>query len=304
MKTQEQNECLVCGESDWHVVKNKPDYDVVMCKCCTFTQLFPLPTQEELAIFYRNAYREKYSLGEFVTKELLLQEKVRADSIVPHLKEFPDEITSHLDVGCSTGTLVSTIMTEFPTVNFNSAIELNENFRQYVNSNKILNDPSGVQSKPVEECDEISDERYNLCTLVHVLEHTRNPLLTLQAIYKKMSVNGLFYVEVPNLKTPYNWLDSKYFVLYHLYYFTDSTLRLMLDKVGFKIEKEIIQHNTSIAYVCRKVELKNTHRKEREYDSYLEVDKILKQYRVKSLFRNVLVSLGARKIKKIIKELL
>ena len=167
----------------------------------------------------------------------------------------------------------------------------------------IVNDENGVMSKPLEQCPEIKGKRYDLCTIVHVLEHTYDPLKTLKEINKRLCDGGVLYIEVPNVKTPYGWLAKNYFILYHLYYFSDSTLELLLKKTGFIIESKAVQNNTSVGYICRK---KNTEiiEPEYEYDDYLDIIRILNIYHKKSFVRNILLSMGAKKMKKCMKKLL
>jgi 2-polyprenyl-3-methyl-5-hydroxy-6-metoxy-1,4-benzoquinol methylase len=138
--------------------------------------------------------------------------------------------------------------------------------------------------------------------MVHVLEHTRNPKKVLDKIFEILSDKGYIYIEVPNLKTPYNNLKKKYFFFFHLYYFSDYTLKLLLELSGFKIIKKVVQNGTSIAYVCQKTNVMNeTVLNKNEFNTVI---RILRNYRyinypiflVRALLVNIISFIGLKSI--------
>ncbi len=60
--------------------------------------------------------------------------------------------------------------------------------------------------------------KFDLITLVHVLEHMSNPKNVLNKISKIINTGGFLYIEVPNLKDTYLNLMKNYFQIYHTYY--------------------------------------------------------------------------------------
>jgi len=92
---------------------------------------------------------------------------------------------------------------------------------------------------------------------------------------KKFILSGPCVIEVPNLKTHYNNLRTEYFAMYHLYNFTEYTLRMLLINTGFKILKERQITGTSICFVCEKNPVVNNG------NEYLKV--IKKYYKIKYL---------------------
>lgn len=78
-------------------------------------------------------------------------------------------------------------------------------------------------------------------TLWHVLEHLHKPDVYLKEIRSLLKKGGKLIIEVPNIASPVakifkeNWFELD--VPHHLYQFTLESLRLLLGKNGFRIEK-------------------------------------------------------------------
>ena len=85
--------------------------------------------------------------------------------------------------------------------------------------------------------------------MVHVLEHIGQPLKILSKVRELLKQDAIFYIEVPNLNTPYRNLNKEYFQIYHNYYFSEQTLESLLIKSGFEIIKKQTQATTSIAFL-------------------------------------------------------
>lgn len=71
--------------------------------------------------------------------------------------------------------------------------------------------------------------KYDVISLVHVLEHIENPLQILNMLKKNLKSNGLLYIEVPNL---FNFPDSD---ITHVNEFNKISLENLILKSNFKI---------------------------------------------------------------------
>lgn len=86
------------------------------------------------------------------------------------------------------------------------------------------------------------EERFDLVTLVHVLEHFRDPMVALWGIHRNnIKKNGLLFIEVPD-SIEFDYLPQSHdeFNSLHLFFFSVGILDNMLRKVGFtpfKIER-------------------------------------------------------------------
>lgn len=244
------SKCIVCnGQSFYKYCSiEKGRYDVMICKNCSLTFLKPQPTYKELEDFYRKKYRQKYSTSEVVTKDILFHEQERANRVLKIMKNYIKNSNTIIDIGCSTGKLLENLKLNFSNLNL-YGIELNDNYRKYIIEKKIAKNITddniylygGGMNK----------EKFDNVFLVHVLEHLNNPIKALENIWNILKNDGYFYVEVPNLYTPYANLKKNYFAIYHLFYFNEDTLKDLLEISGFKIvEKHYI--GTSISYICQK----------------------------------------------------
>jgi 2-polyprenyl-3-methyl-5-hydroxy-6-metoxy-1,4-benzoquinol methylase len=85
------------------------------------------------------------------------------------------------------------------------------------------------------------EEKYDLITAFHVIEHIKKPDTILNILAGKLNANGKIIIEVPNandaLLTLYNSNAFMKFTYWscHLYLFNSNTVRLLANKAGLKI---------------------------------------------------------------------
>lgn len=76
------------------------------------------------------------------------------------------------------------------------------------------------------------NEKYDLVTIIQVLEHFHHPKEFVAHCLKQMKDDGLIYLEVPHLHYFCNWEDSTY--LEHMCNFTENTLIRLGKELGLK----------------------------------------------------------------------
>jgi 2-polyprenyl-3-methyl-5-hydroxy-6-metoxy-1,4-benzoquinol methylase len=130
-----------------------------------------------------------------------------------------------LDFGCGWGGFLKCI-TEAKLL---TGIELREECINYIKKNikkiKITNNINNLNDK------------YHIITLFHVLEHIPYQIETLKKIKKKLSKNGKIIIEVPSAQDFLLSLNEfKKFTFWseHLILHTEKSLRIILQKSGFK----------------------------------------------------------------------
>ncbi len=80
------------------------------------------------------------------------------------------------------------------------------------------------------------DFKFDLISLVFVLEHVREPSLLLEEIRKSLPSHGLVYIEVPDEMAFYKISPSDdIFNSCHLFMFNPSSLELLLSQNNFEI---------------------------------------------------------------------
>ena len=77
------------------------------------------------------------------------------------------------------------------------------------------------------------EQKFDLITMFHVLEHLENPVLDLAHLGQFLNPGGHFIIEVPNI-TYADMAFSHKWHPGHLFSFTNDTLALLIEKAGFR----------------------------------------------------------------------
>ena len=92
------------------------------------------------------------------------------------------------------------------------------------------------------------NETFNLIIALHVIEHTTNPVVFLNAVHSKLSQHGVLFIEVPNIfsmradRTIFDYFSS-----IHMMMFTPITITNLLSKTGFQtIIQEVTDRGISV----------------------------------------------------------
>lgn len=151
----------------------------------------PIPSDGELAQFYRTDYRTQYK---GLAEPRMRQVWRNFSYMAKHINAFRDFYRDRercLDMGAGSG--------EFMYLASNIGIdclgiEPDEKYSAYCRDRLGLS----VRSQTLEESD-FSDGSFDLIRLSHVLEHMRDPVRSLKTLRRWLSDDGLIYIEVPNI---------------------------------------------------------------------------------------------------------
>jgi len=201
--------CILCGEKKLEVLtrklRNNEPGIVRYCPECDLGILEDNLSPEEIRRWYEGDYRKSHKL--MPDKEYADYQIQRVNLLMPYLNMN----TVLLDVGCSGG-------------HFLRAVQ------------------SFVKKAVGVDCDSttvIPGELFDVITVMHVLEHTYDPISFLEMIKENLKPNGMVYIEVPNMNDIINVVyGSEGFkdVLFHRahrWYFTPKSLAKTMEKVGF-----------------------------------------------------------------------
>jgi len=96
---------------------------------------------------------------------------------------------------------------------------------------------------------QFGEEKFDIVTMMHVLEHVFNPEKYVKKIHSILSDGGRLVIEVPNFNSWSSVLTGKYWLgldlRYHVSYFTVDSLDRLLKKYNFKIK---VLHTFSLEY--------------------------------------------------------
>jgi SAM-dependent methyltransferase len=217
MSTKPAGTCLICGGIHWKSLFSVRAYEIVRCVDCGLTKTLGNP-QVDYGSYHRDEEYQKYSK---LFKNIFLN---RVNTITRFVKT-PGRA---LEIGCSTGTLLSILKDKNWEV---WGVEPSKS--ALVAASKGIR----VVRKEFEQA-RLPQKYFDLIILNHTLEHLENPLSILAKANKLLNKGGIIFVDVPNFgslgerllgkKWPYIMPEE------HLWHFSPSTLIQLLRKSGFR----------------------------------------------------------------------
>ncbi|HAN10429.1 MAG TPA: hypothetical protein DCP90_07435 [Clostridiales bacterium] len=103
-----------------------------------------------------------------------------------------------------------------------------------------------------------TDELYDVIILGDIIEHVRNPIEMIIKCYNLLNQNGVIWISTPNFESAFSYImkdkDPMWRVCEHLNYFSYTSLKKVLNDIGFEInDYKISQHyNGSMEIIAKK----------------------------------------------------
>ena len=225
-------DCKLCGNNESSLVqigvRHDPEAEIRRCATCDLVFLSPQPSQEALDHYYATVYREDYDLTEVEKRHQndLAEAYLRVQRLLPQLT--PE--TRLLEVGSGSGAFLYAVR---PYVKEVIGVEPDSATRRWIQQTLGI--------KMLGEIPQDGSEKaaFDVAVSFHVLEHAPDPVNFLSGLRKVLRPEGALAVEVPNvddaLVAVYRvpaYLQF-YFQKPHLYYFSQRTLALALEKAGY-----------------------------------------------------------------------
>lgn len=180
--------------------------------------------KEELSDFYAKEYRKLVEGEDQVSDKNRAIEETRARLLVSWLKaQGVSAVKRHMDIGASTGALIHHTQVDFGAQVL--GVELSNSHRAFAESRGLPMLPS------LDALEARGGERFDLITLIHVLEHLPDPVQTLTELRERwLASDGAFLLEVPNL-----FIHNSYEIA-HLHAFSRHTLLETLRLAGYRVD--------------------------------------------------------------------
>lgn len=206
------------------------------CSNCDHVFFSPVPSPESLGDFYNCEYgkqsEEYYSFEHDYGAVTHIAFARHVVSIVLKYLGGRNEFSLH-DVGCGFGGFVAKMRSFGVQATGNDV-----NAAAIMQAKERGN--NSVDSVLLDEFLRDANQRYDVFTLNHVLEHMPDPLAVLQLLREHMAAVGVIVLRVPNAHylparrrsyREFNWFGFPY----HLHYFTPNSLAKILQLSGLRL---------------------------------------------------------------------
>ena len=221
--------CPLCGsvQASHEPFEDVIDGDMVvefwLCERCGMVFQSTQMSPEELEQYYSGSYRSLVQGTESPTEKDLRIQSGRARHIVGFAKKNLQSVARHLDIGSSSGALLKESRTEWNCATV--GVEPGDAYREYADSLGIT---------VVSKLEDLQDQRFDLITMAHVLEHLPDPIQYLQNLRTNwIEPGGHLLIEVPNL------FGHQSLELSHTVAFSQETLAEVLLRSGFEVVRMI-----------------------------------------------------------------
>ena len=212
---------------------SKEKFKIVSCETCDFTFTNPRPKEKSLGDYYKSDSYISHTNSDRGLFNWLYQ-TVRRYAIGTKLSLLK-KVTGlgfHLDIGCGTGEFLNACkQAGFKAKGVEPSriarVQAIKNYKLSVSEDSSL--------------DQFKDNTFDSISMWHVLEHVPRLNKTITELKRILNKNGKVIIAVPNYKS---W-DAKYYNEYwaawdvpiHLWHFSKETIKLLLNKKGFKLIK-------------------------------------------------------------------
>jgi 2-polyprenyl-3-methyl-5-hydroxy-6-metoxy-1,4-benzoquinol methylase len=228
--------CPICSASSFQSFLTAKDYtttgetfELVKCATCQFIITSPRPDQDSIAKYYQS---DKYISHTGSSTSLFDKIYLFARTITLGWKRqlINKYKTSGklLDYGCGTGEFLYHLKKNGWQI---SGVEPSAEARK--KSAQLL------QLFIYEGIEEVREERFDVITLWHVLEHIHDLNEKLRSLKGVLKEDGIIFIAVPNHESPdgkkYGAHWAGYDVPRHLWHFSKETMKKLFDKNGLQL---------------------------------------------------------------------
>jgi len=233
--------CNLCGSAESRVLFKEGVFRIQKCASCGLIYVSPHPTKEALEEYYARFYpAESDDVVASWSHEASFSQAVSI------LKHYCPDGGRLLDVGCGLGIFLQTLGTEWELTGIEPNATACERARQAVPSATILHGDV-MSASP-------SSNRFDAATLLSSLEHMADPAAALRHVRGMLAQRGLILVRVPyigwffEMKRMIPSLPMQFGAPRHLYDFSPHTLRLMLERNGYRVERLYVGSRESVSH--------------------------------------------------------
>lgn len=248
--TETKMECVICERRGGELILN--NLPMLVCGSCglIWRKYFDLDSD-----YYQGRDFE------------LSEEKIKArySNSVSRIKIFKKyvDFNNICDVGCGEGLFLKALK----DCGYKNIIGIEPSMKisEFAKENEL-----DIRNEAIENIDNsfFRENNIKMITMLHVIEHLKNPLDLMMNIFKGLEKGGRLIIETPNMDSYLlKKLNYQYDLIYfeHLYYFNKKNIIRFLEKIGFKIiavgGRDFDPDNMSIKESLRKLGILNVEKK-------------------------------------------
>lgn len=232
--------CAICGATDTRTVHVKQGYAIGRCRQCGLVYANPrAPEAQILARYSRDYFWTEYlpSLGVTDGHFDLAQFDVRHGAVL-HWLAARGTGRRLLEIGCGAGFFLKAAERAGWQV---TGVELSEEGARFATERLGLE----VLRVRAEEMP-LAPGSVDAAGMFDVIEHLFDPRSVLEAIARALAPGGTLVISTPNYDSISRWLLGVEWAvlspLEHVYYFTEHTLRRLLEAAGFTAVEYVRRH--------------------------------------------------------------
>ena len=215
--------CIVCQSNDLAEIYRTTNLNFYKCCVCGVMFKKKMPTIEELVKIYNDFY--VFDKNNLVSTTMETNKNV-LKNYAKYILNNNKKIANILDIGCGTGVFLNEIR-YIDTDIILEGLEFNENAR------KVANQIFTVY----EEFTQVNN-KYDLITMIEVIEHLTDPKKFIEGLYCNLNENGKLLITTPNINSLKSIIRKEHYSEinkpFHLVLFSETSLKILLKNAGFK----------------------------------------------------------------------
>lgn len=227
------NKCLICGEGvEITPVIRHPSYRINKCRKCGL--IYQEQSQRFSYVNYDNIYQNtpNYQRANRSQRKMF-------DGIHSEINKYGRTGRTVLEVGCSYGLLLAYLREKGWET---TGIDMCRKATEYAQVRGLNCYNTSIE-------DFRPSNKFEIILLIHVLEHLKKPLQSLQEIQSWLIPGGILYIRVPNIESSIlRWSKANFLghlkPFEHLYYFSPTTIKRLLEKAGYMCSIKLAGRNT------------------------------------------------------------
>lgn len=242
-------ECILCGGTGRVPLMRDGEWIVHQCTGCGLGVLDPRPGAAEISSLYRESYFASHYEGVLSSdsdgmRRRLSQERHRVEFFGKHKRAG-----RVLDIGCGRGYFLKACRLRGYDV---AGFDVSDDAATSVQETLGIPVATGEMREGLFE-----PGSFDVVTMWHSLEHTRDPRVPLAFASKWLSVDGILVVEVPNYECTDAMMEGSAWkdwdLPYHQFHFTPGSLRGLLLRCGFTVLEEKRYHSEYVKQRIRRI---------------------------------------------------